>query len=132
VAFAPDGQTVAAGTWENVVRLWRVTDGTLLHTLAGHQGRVFGVAFSPDGQTLASTGEDGRVRLWRVADGTAARTLTAGDWALDNCSLQRPLQELLQCRLHWHPYFAYDAAFAPDSRHLAFADGLNVRLQPLR
>jgi hypothetical protein len=75
VAFSPDGQTLASGSEDKTVRLWRVADGALLRTLEGHTGSVYSVAFSPDGQTLASGSEDNTVRLWRVADGRLLRTL---------------------------------------------------------
>jgi WD40 repeat protein len=39
VAFSPDGQTLASGSWDNTVRLWRVADGRLLRTLEGHTDR---------------------------------------------------------------------------------------------
>jgi WD40 repeat protein len=75
VAFSPDGQTVASGSQDCAVRLWRAADGDLLRTLEGHTGSVVSVAFSPDGQTLASGSWDKTVRLWRAADGTLLRTL---------------------------------------------------------
>jgi WD40 repeat protein len=69
VAFSPDGQILAVGGQETgsndtLIRLWRVKDGHLLHTLHGHSKRIRSVAFSPDGQMLASGGEDETVRLW--------------------------------------------------------------------
>ena len=66
VAFSPDGATLASGSWDETVRLWRVSDGSLLRTLEGHTGPVWSVAFSPDGATLASGSDDGTVRLWGV------------------------------------------------------------------
>ena len=64
VAFSPDGQTLTSGSRETV-RLWRVSDGTLLRILEGHTDWVLSVAFSPDGQILASGSEDKTVRLWK-------------------------------------------------------------------
>jgi WD40 repeat protein len=57
------------------VKLWRVSDGVELRTLAGHTGYVYSVAFSPDGGLLASGSYDGTVILWRVADGSQLHTL---------------------------------------------------------
>ena len=36
VAFAPDGLTLASGSSDRTVRLWRVADGALLRSLEGH------------------------------------------------------------------------------------------------
>jgi hypothetical protein len=66
VAFSPDGQVVAAGSWDQTVRLWRVADGQLVRTLAGHTCFVYSVAFSPDGQVVASGSRDSTVRLWNL------------------------------------------------------------------
>jgi WD40 repeat protein/tetratricopeptide (TPR) repeat protein len=64
VAFSPDGQTLASGSRDQTVKLWR-PDGTLLQTLKGHTDAVTSVSFSPDGQTLASASLDKTVAIWR-------------------------------------------------------------------
>jgi len=80
IAFAPDGETLASGgcvaggheifqgvEWRCIggeVRVWQVSDGTLLHHLEGHRASVNSVAFAPDGETLASSDSGGVIKLW--------------------------------------------------------------------
>jgi len=99
VAFSPDGQTLASGSYDNTIKLWRVSDGTLLRTLTGHRDSVLSVAFSPDGQTLASGSWDRTITLWRVSDGRLLRTLTG------------------------HTYCVTSVAFSPDGETLASGSG---------
>ncbi|MYG07753.1 hypothetical protein F4167_14285, partial [Candidatus Poribacteria bacterium] len=49
VAYSPDGNTLASGSWDNTVRLWDTHTGEHIQTLTGHTGRVNSIAYSPDG-----------------------------------------------------------------------------------
>jgi WD40 repeat protein len=69
VAFSPDGQTLASASSDRTIKLWRVTDGTLLQTLAGHDDVIRAVAWSPEGRQLASASFDRTLRLWSALDG---------------------------------------------------------------
>ncbi len=84
IAFSPDGEMLASGARDGTVNLWRVADGSLLRTLAGHTDWVLSVAFSPDGKTLVSGAADGTVNLWRVADGSLLRTLEGHTGGVDS------------------------------------------------
>ncbi|MCK4472579.1 MAG: WD40 repeat domain-containing protein, partial [Anaerolineae bacterium] len=75
VAFSPDGQTVATGASDGIVRLWRISDGTLLHALDGHARPVSGIVFSQDGTLLISGSRDRTVDVWRVSDGMLSSQL---------------------------------------------------------
>ncbi len=69
VAFSKDGDTLATGSYDHTVRLWRTADGALLKILYGHGDYVTDLAFSPSGELLASGSYDGTVILWGVPSG---------------------------------------------------------------
>jgi WD40 repeat protein len=65
LAFSPDEKLLAAGIGSSL-QFWRVSDGKLLGSFAGHNDQINALAFSPDGKTLASTGFDNQLYLWQV------------------------------------------------------------------
>ncbi|MBR8828045.1 MAG: AAA-like domain-containing protein [Gomphosphaeria aponina SAG 52.96 = DSM 107014] len=73
VSYSPDGKTIASGSEDGKILLWR-KNGTLLTTLSGHTGEVNSVVFSPDGKIIASGSLDHTVRLWK-RDGSWLTTL---------------------------------------------------------
>ena len=73
IAISPDGSLIATGTDDGNVRIWRSSDGSLVHDLSGHRFPVRIVAFSPDGMMVASGGSDNTARIWMVAGGMARR-----------------------------------------------------------
>jgi WD40 repeat protein len=75
VAFSPDGQTLASGSYDETIRLWDAKTGDKRQTLEGHIGWVDSVAFSPDGQTLTSGSSDKTIRLWDAKTGGELQTL---------------------------------------------------------
>ncbi|MCK0143010.1 AAA family ATPase [Aliiroseovarius sp. F20344] len=65
---APDGHTVAVGTWRGAVAMVDLNTGSVLELYAGPDpdasASVLDVSFSTDGNTLAAGSLDGTVRVW--------------------------------------------------------------------
>lgn len=60
---------------DRIIRLWDVSQGSLLAELKGHTDRVYAVAYGPDDTWLASASWDGQAVLWR--NGVATHRLRA-------------------------------------------------------
>jgi WD40 repeat protein len=75
LAFSPDGNLLATGSYDPVLRLWRVNDGGLEVELTGHTAWVRSVAFSPNGRLVASASDDDTVRLWDISTGESVLTI---------------------------------------------------------
>ncbi len=75
LAFSPDEQRLATGSWDGVVKLWNAADGALLWT-SPVVDAIMGLAFSVDGRVLASGETDGQVHLWDASSGALLQTLS--------------------------------------------------------
>ncbi|MEG4227550.1 serine/threonine-protein kinase [Microcoleus sp. N9_B2] len=69
VAFSPDGATLASGSEDKTIEMWKLEAGKRWYTLTGHSDWVTCVAFSPDGATLASGGRDKTIQIWDLNKG---------------------------------------------------------------
>jgi WD40 repeat protein len=67
VAYSPDGQRLATGGWDRMIRIWDAASGRLLATWEAHTPAVWPLVFSNDGLRLLSGGRDGKVALWDIA-----------------------------------------------------------------
>ncbi|HEX5442400.1 MAG TPA: c-type cytochrome domain-containing protein [Pirellulales bacterium] len=82
VRFSPDGQLLATASADRLIKLFRVSDGSLVRTLEGHTHHVLGLAWQPDGKLLASCGGDQTVKLWNIETGLCARTMRGDTYRL--------------------------------------------------
>jgi len=68
-AFSPNGELVAAGAGDGMVRIWRIETGELLHTLGNFPGWVRSLSFSPDSRHLAAGASGGTLKVFNVESG---------------------------------------------------------------
>jgi WD40 repeat protein len=94
VAFSPDGTHLAAGGFDNVLWVYEVATGKVVHQLVPGMGFINGLAWSPDGTAIATVGQDKAVHLWDLKNGRERDTLEG------------------------HPERLLSVAFAPDGKWL--------------
>ena len=138
VVFSPDGKTLAAGSWNDGVKMWNITDPSHPPTHFDLPGKNHCVSLSFGGTFLA-TGIDGdTIKVWNVGETTPRRTLALSEKDRVVCSAAfSPRSHLTACgddkgNLHlWggqHEGKRYSltahqgavdfVALSPDERHL--------------
>lgn len=70
IAFAPDGETIAAGARDGRAIMWNPGADEVRHILTGHSElEGIDIAYSPDSQLLASVSWEGTIILWETSSG---------------------------------------------------------------
>jgi hypothetical protein len=77
LSVSPDGELIATGGNDALVRVWSSADGTLVKELAGHPRHVYNVAFDPSGKFLLSGDLMGVIKQWEVGTWNMTRELDA-------------------------------------------------------
>ncbi|MCT7950149.1 serine/threonine protein kinase [Ancylothrix sp. C2] len=79
VAFSPNRQLVASGSWDTKISLCLVQPGgkaKSIATLSGHTCYIYSIRFSSDSQMLASGSKDGTIKLWDLQHPRCVHTLS--------------------------------------------------------
>jgi WD40 repeat protein len=75
VAFSPDGQSIVAGGFDHVIRVWDAKTGKLRFRRAAHKLEVLSVGFNAAGDRIGSAGWDHTIRIWNAQTGEELRQL---------------------------------------------------------
>ncbi|MFH1212889.1 MAG: T9SS type A sorting domain-containing protein [Candidatus Neomarinimicrobiota bacterium] len=80
VCFSPDDSLIASASYQEI-KIWRVSDGSLIRTIQGHSSWIKSIDFSPDGKYLVSGGYDKLVKIWSVDKGILLKSFSGhSDW----------------------------------------------------
>jgi len=134
VSISFDGQLVASGSYDNTVKIWRISDGSLIHT---HTDSIADVSFSPVNLTLATASADATIMLWQAQSGKLIRSLeghkgavnsiafsSGGDMLVSGCSdktirLWKVADGTPLKAFPAHYGAVFSVCFSPDSQLLA-------------
>ena len=83
LAPSPDGERVAAASWDRTAQIWSLDPQTPPVIMEGHDNTVNDVAFSPDGARLYSASSDGTIRMWNALSGTYIERLVAHGFGIN-------------------------------------------------
>jgi WD40 repeat protein len=78
LAYSPDGQWLAGGCWDHVVRVWDMRTNRLALTTGKLRSPIRNVAFTPDGGSLIATSMDWRVYAYHAETGQELRSWKGG------------------------------------------------------
>jgi WD40 repeat protein/predicted Ser/Thr protein kinase len=142
VAFSPDGKTLAALSYDGILKFIDTATWKVRASLNGHAYSIYSLAFSPDGKTLAAAHADGSVHLFDPFTRKEKGRLR-GHTDIVSCVAFSPDGKTLASGSHdrtvrlWdavtgenrttftgHDFPVRSVAFSPDGKTLASGDGV--------
>jgi WD40 repeat protein len=109
VAFSPDGEVIATGGDDRLIRLWKTETGELMCIVPGHSDRVTSLQFAT-AKRLVSAAKDNRLMVWDV----------------ENLNRTRPVG-----RFDRRGGDVWNLGVSPDGKTVLFDQGKEIRLLTL-
>ena len=75
LAYAPQGNVLASGSFDETIRLWNIKKRRCIRTMPAHSDPVTSISFSGDGTLICSCSHDGMLRLWDASTGQCLKSL---------------------------------------------------------
>jgi F-box and WD-40 domain protein CDC4 len=69
-AIAAHGDTLISGSYDHTVRVWKISNGDLLHRLVGHTQKVYSVVLDHARNRCISGSMDNLVKIWDLQTGS--------------------------------------------------------------
>jgi len=74
-ALSAHGDTLVSGSYDNTVRVWRISTGELMHVLQGHSQKVYSVVLDAERNRCISGSMDSYIKIWDLDTGACIHTL---------------------------------------------------------
>jgi WD40 repeat protein len=78
LAFTPHGESLIAGSWDGIVRLWEASTTHLRAIIPAHGSYIRSLSLSPNGKCLATGAEDGSFKIWEAGSWNEQTNIRVG------------------------------------------------------
>jgi WD40 repeat protein len=83
IAFSPDGKTLATGSADKFVKIYKTDSWTRMRKLEGHTHHILSLVWHHEGKLLVTASADGTIKVWDTIEGQSTRTITLGKEVTD-------------------------------------------------
>ncbi|KAI0394919.1 WD40 repeat-like protein [Xylariaceae sp. FL0594] len=74
-ALSAHADTLVSGSYDNTVRVWRISTGEVMHVLQGHTQKVYSVVLDVERNRCISGSMDSFIKIWDLDTGACIHTL---------------------------------------------------------